>query len=140
MVDLSYREKQDKLKIRIRAHKQFANLDIDDWLEGFLARRTRRQIFDLGCGNGNHLGLYLAHVPPTGRVAGLDREPALIEEARAKNASAGNLDLRVGSMDDPLPFPDSSFDTCFSNFAIYNAADQRRTLSELRRVLQPGGE
>jgi ubiquinone/menaquinone biosynthesis C-methylase UbiE len=140
MVDLSYREKQDKLKIRIRAHKQFANFDIDDWIESFLARRVRRQIFDLGCGNGNHIGLYLQHVSPAGRVAGLDREAALVEEARAKYASAKNLDLRVGSMDEPLPFPDASFDTCFSNFAIYNAADQRKTLSELRRVLQPGGD
>ncbi len=43
-------------------------------------------------------------------------------------------------MDDPLPFADSSFDTSFSNFAIYNATDAAFTLRELYRVLEPGGE
>jgi ubiquinone/menaquinone biosynthesis C-methylase UbiE len=140
MTDLSYREKQDKLQIRIRAHKEFANFDIDEWIDAFLARRPRHAIFDLGCGNGNHLPLYLKHVGPTGVVAGLDREPALVADARSANSGAANLDVRVGSMDEPLPFGDGSFDTCFSNFAIYNATDPERTLQELRRVLQPSGE
>ncbi|MGH8760127.1 MAG: class I SAM-dependent methyltransferase, partial [Burkholderiales bacterium] len=42
--------------------------------------------------------------------------------------------------DDPLPFADESFDLCSSNFSIYNAKDPRFTISELKRVLQPGGE
>jgi ubiquinone/menaquinone biosynthesis C-methylase UbiE len=140
MVDLSYKEKQDKLKTRIRAHKEFANFDIDDWIAEFLGRKPRRRIFDLGCGNGNHLGLYLEHVGPTGFVAGLDREQTLIAEARERYAGAENLLLQVGSMDDVLPFPNESFDLCFSNFAIYNATDPKRTLSELRRVMASGAE
>lgn len=140
MTDLSYKEKQDKLQIRIRAHKEFANFDIDEWIDSFLARRSRHAIFDLGCGNGNHLGLYLKHVGPTGTVTGLDREPSLVADARSAYSGIQNLDVRIGSMDEPLPFADASFDTCFSNFAIYNAADPERTLLELRRVLQPGGE
>jgi ubiquinone/menaquinone biosynthesis C-methylase UbiE len=140
MVDLSYREKRDKLNIRIRAHKQFANFDIDDWIDQFLARAPRRAIFDLGCGNGNHIRLYLKHVGPAGSVAGLDREESLIAEARNRYAGRANLDLRVGSMDDSFPFGNDSFDLCFSNFAIYNATDPEWTLTELRRVMRAGGE
>lgn len=140
MTDLSYREKQDRLNVRIRAHKLFANFDIEEWIDQFLGRRPRRRILDLACGNGNHLGLYLKHVGAAGSVAGVDREPSLIEEARGNHPGAGNLDLRVGTMDEPLPFPDASFDLCFSNFAIYNAADPAFTLGELKRVLEPGGE
>lgn len=140
MQDLSYKEKLDKLAVRIRAHKQFANFDIADWIETFLGHKSRRVIFDLGCGNGNHLGIYLKHVGASGRVCGLDREARLIEEARAAYASARNLDLYVGSMDDPLPFDDDTFDACFSNFAIYNAAVPKRTLVELQRILKPDGE
>src|SRR5437867_10435730 len=110
MTDLSYVEKQDRLNDRIRAHKRFANFDIDEWIEEFLQKRPRRDIFDLGCGNGNHLGLYLASVPSSGTVTGLDREPSLIEEARQKYGKVSNLHLRVGSMDDPLPFRNASFD------------------------------
>jgi ubiquinone/menaquinone biosynthesis C-methylase UbiE len=43
-------------------------------------------------------------------------------------------------MNEPLPFPDGSFDLCISSFAIYYAADPRATLMEIRRVLEPGGE
>jgi ubiquinone/menaquinone biosynthesis C-methylase UbiE len=139
-MDLSYLEKQDRLNVRIQAHKRFANFDVDEWIEGFLGRRTRRRILDLACGNGNHLGLYLKHVGAEGSVAGIDREPSLVAEARAKHPGAGNLDVRTGSMDEPLPYADASFDLCFSNFAIYNAADPAFTVRELKRVLAPGGE
>ena len=140
MQDLSYQEKQDSLKVRIRAHKEFANFDIADWIEDYLGLKPRRNIFDLGCGNGNHLGLYLAHIQPGGTVRGLDREESLIEEARHTYSTAGNLLLEVGSMDDPLPFANVAFDLCFSNFAIYNAKNPEKTLQELRRVMEPGGE
>jgi ubiquinone/menaquinone biosynthesis C-methylase UbiE len=139
-MDLSYKEKLDKLQIRIRAHKLFANFDINDWIDELTGRKPRTAIFDLGCGNGNHLGIYLAHVGENGTVTGLDREAKLIQEARDAYPAAKNLDLRVGSMDDPLPWPDASFDLCFSNFAIYNAADPPATIRELRRVMQPGAE
>ena len=140
MQDLSYIEKPDRLAVRIRAHKEFANFDIDEWIAAFLSRCQRRAIFDLGCGNGNHLQLYLDCVGSDGRVAGLDREATLIDQAKRRFVNAYNLDLRVGSMDVPLPFAASTFDTAFSNFAIYNAADPAFTLRELKRVVQPGGE
>jgi len=139
-MDLSYKEKADKLQVRIRAHKEFANFDINDWIDQFARRKPRTAIFDLGCGNGNHLGIYLQHVGISGLVAGLDREQRLVDEARKTYATAKNLDLRVGSMDDPLPFADKTFDLCFSNFAIYNASDARRTLHELKRLMKPGAE
>jgi ubiquinone/menaquinone biosynthesis C-methylase UbiE len=140
MQDLSYQEKHERLAVRIRAHKEFANFDIDEWIAGFLGRRQRRAIFDLGCGDGNHLHLYLDCVGAEGRVAGLDREATLIEQAKCRYADVGNLELRIGSMDAPLPFAAGSFDTAFSNFAIYNAADPAFTLRELQRLLEPRGE
>jgi ubiquinone/menaquinone biosynthesis C-methylase UbiE len=140
MQDLSYQEKQDRLATRIRAHKEFANFDIDEWIAAFLARRPRQAIFDLGCGNGNHLHLYLDCVGPGGRVAALDREAELIGQAKSRYSTVANLQLHVGSMNDPLPLDDGSFDTCFSNFAIYNASDPAFTLRELKRILKPGGE
>jgi ubiquinone/menaquinone biosynthesis C-methylase UbiE len=139
-MDLSYQETLDKLQVRIRAHKEFANFDVSDWIEKFVARRARRAIFDLGCGDGNHLGIYLRHVIPGGRVVGLDRETRLIARARETYEGAAALELRIGSMDDDLPFADGAFDLALSNFAIYNASDPRWTLRELHRVLAPGGE
>ena len=84
MTDLSYREQRDKLDVRIRAHKLFANIDIDDFIEEFLSRAPRRAILDIGCGNGHHLGMYLRHVGPKGLVMGIDREAGLVEAARGR--------------------------------------------------------
>jgi ubiquinone/menaquinone biosynthesis C-methylase UbiE len=139
-MDLSYKEQQDKLNIRIRAHKEFANLDIADWIEAFLLRKPRTDIFDLGCGNGNHLGLYLEHISEGGSVHGIDREAGLIAEAKNRYAQATQLFLQVGSMDDTLPFEDEKFDLCFSSFAIYNAIDPRKTILELKRVMKSSAE
>lgn len=139
-MDLSYQEQLDKLSIRIRAHKEFANFDVSDWLDEYLGRCVRKSVFDLGCGNGNHLGIYLRHVGASGRVAGMDRASKLIEEARERYADAANLDLRVGSMDDRLPYVDGRFDTCLSLFAIYNASNPEQTCLELERVMAPGAE
>ena len=138
MIDLSYQEKQDRLESRIRAHKKFANFDIDEWIEAYVSKQPRRDIFDLACGSGNHIRIYLKKVGPGGTVTGLDREKSLIDEARRTYADAPNLRLELGSMDDRLPFPDGSFDLCFCNFAIYNAADPEATLRELRRVMKHG--
>ena len=140
MIDLSYQEKQDRLQSRIRAHKLFANFDIDEWIEAFVTRKPRQDIFDLGCGSGNHLRIYLKHVEPGGRVTGLDREKSLLDEARRTSQNADNLRLELGSMDVPLPFPDRAFDLCFCNFAIYNAADPDFALRELQRVMRDGAE
>lgn len=139
-MDLSYKEKHDRLAIRIRAHKQFANVDISDWIAEFLARKPRRAIFDLGCGDGNHIGLYIDAVGPSGLVVGMDREERLLAVAAERYGDAPNLDLVQGSMDDPLPFPDGSFDLCLSNFAIYNATDVTATLRQLYRVMSVGAE
>ena len=140
MTDLSYRERGERLNNRMRAHKEFATTDISDWLVAFLSERARLSILDVGCGTGNHLGLYLDAVGVDGTVSGLDRESKLIEEARKRYSNLNNLALQAGSMDDRLPWSDDTFDTCLSNFAIYNAENTEYVISELRRVLQPGGQ
>jgi ubiquinone/menaquinone biosynthesis C-methylase UbiE len=139
-MDLSYQEQQEKLNTRIRAHKEFANFDVKDWIDDFLAKRKRKHIFDLGCGNGNHLGLYLKHIASDGTVSGLDREPKLVEEARNRYRDAPNLRLTVASMDDPLPYENEAFDTCLSIFAIYNAEDPEQLLEELKRIMKTRAE
>ena len=73
-MDISYQETQDRLENRIRAHKLFGNVEISDWIDVFLTHRRPVNILDLGCGDGNHLGLYLRHVRAAGTVTGIDRD------------------------------------------------------------------
>lgn len=135
-----YAENLDKLQIRIRAHKKFGNFDASTWVDEFCAKRPRRSILDVGCGSGNHLRMFSRHVGAAGRVVGIDLERGLVEAALEAHHDVPQIDVVVGSMDDPLPFPDGSFDLCLSNFALYYAVSPRFTLKEIQRVLQPGGQ
>src|SRR3954451_23463518 len=105
-MDISYQETRDRLVNRIRAHKKFGNAEIGDWIDDFLARCGPRNVLDLGCGDGNHIELYLRHVGANGTVTGIDRDGGLIARARERHPDAGNLSLHIGSMDEKLPLGD----------------------------------
>ncbi|MBW8481744.1 class I SAM-dependent methyltransferase [Actinomadura parmotrematis] len=68
-------------------------------------------------------------------VSALDAEPGMAETARR---NVPGLDVRVAVLPD-VPFPDGEFDAVAGNFVINHVSDPLVTLTELRRVLRPGG-
>jgi SAM-dependent methyltransferase len=69
------------------------------------------------------------------RVTAVDAEPSMAEAA-ARNVPG--LDVRVAVLPD-LPLPDGEFDAVTGNFVIHATGDPVAVLTELRRVLRPGG-
>src|SRR6516225_5859501 len=69
------------------------------------------------------------------RVTAVDAEPSMAEAA-ARNVPG--LDIRVAVLPD-LPLPDGVFDAVTGNFVINAVGDPPAALTELRRVLRPGG-
>jgi len=59
-------------------------------------------------------------------------------ERMVELAAARGLDARVGNVE-ALPFPDGFFDTAVAAWMLYHVHDLDRGLSELARVLEPGG-
>ena len=95
------------------------------------------RVFELGCGGGINQRLY-----DPARVtsfSGLDPGGKLLEYARAEAAAKGwEADIRQG-YGEAITFEDDSFDTVVCTFTLCSVNDHARTLSELRRVLKPGG-
>ena len=91
------------------------------------------RVLDLGCGTGD-LAADLAH--GGARVIAVDVAQAALDRARARHPE---LDLRLVPIDGPLPFDDGAFDAVWSSEVIEHVADTARWLSEVRRVLEPGG-
>jgi ubiquinone/menaquinone biosynthesis C-methylase UbiE len=91
------------------------------------------RVLDLGCGAGD-LTAYLAQVAP--QTVGADVAEAALARARARHP---DLELRLISLDGPLPFDDGAFDVVWSSEVIEHVADTARWLSEVRRVLAPRG-
>jgi ubiquinone/menaquinone biosynthesis C-methylase UbiE len=66
-------------------------------------------------------------------VVMVDSSPLMVELARARG-----VDAHVGD-DQELPFADGDFDCAVAAWMLYHVPDLDRALSELRRVLRPGG-
>lgn len=103
----------------------------DDWVAGLA-------VLDLGCGHGK----LTRRVRELGaaRAVGLDIAETSIAYARREleRRSLDQVEYLVGSVYD-LPFPDAAFDAIVSQVVFEHLMDLPRALSELRRVLKPGG-
>ncbi len=88
---------------------------------------------DLGCGAGEFTAI----------MAELGAEPVGVDVAQAALERAverhPELDFRLTPIDGPLPFEDNAFGLVWASEVIEHVADTARWLSEVRRVLVPGG-
>jgi ubiquinone/menaquinone biosynthesis C-methylase UbiE len=98
---------------------------------------THGRVLELGAGNGLNFAHYPAAVD---EVVAVEPEPYLRERAREAAAEAPVKVTVVDATDDPLPFPDDSFDAAVTSLVLCSVPDQARALGELRRVLKAGGE
>ncbi|GAA2256454.1 methyltransferase domain-containing protein [Streptomyces amakusaensis] len=96
-------------------------------------------VLDIGCGPGT-ITADLAALVPGGRVTGVDREPGIVERARAEAAGRGlaNTEFAVADVNE-LDFPDDSFDVVHAHQVLQHLGDPVRALREMRRVCRPGG-
>ncbi|MBF6196016.1 class I SAM-dependent methyltransferase [Nocardia implantans] len=96
------------------------------------------QVLDVGCGGGQ-LAVGLATTGTTLRLTGIDLSPQQVRRARKRGAPLGSrIQFREGSAMD-LPFPDAAYDAVISSGSIKHWPNQRKGLSEMIRVLRPGG-
>ena len=97
-------------------------------------------VLDLGCGPGL-MSSRLAALVPGGSLIGIDADPALLHQARARiQATPGLPPVRFfEAWADALPLPDQSVDFAYARFLFQHLPSPQRALAELRRVLRPGG-
>lgn len=98
-------------------------------------------VLDVGCGTGTLAIEVQQRVGPTGRVFGVDPGRQQIARARSKAARRNlPIDFQIGVVEH-LVFPDQTFDAVLSTIMMHHLPDdlKRRGLSEIARVLKPGG-
>ncbi len=98
------------------------------------------RVLDLGSGGGIDVLLSARRVGPTGFVYGVDMTDEMLALAEANKAKAGarNVEFRKGAIED-IPLPDAAVDVVISNCVINLSVDKPAVLSEMFRVLVPGG-
>lgn len=93
---------------------------------------------DVGCGTGT-FALALAARQPGAQVIGVDGDPEILALAQAKRG-AGAVEWQEGLAQE-LPLPEASADVVTISLVLHHllAEDKRKALSEMRRILKPGG-
>jgi SAM-dependent methyltransferase len=86
---------------------------------------------DLGCGDGRLTAELRAD-----RISAADPSPVALERARRTLPDAEMVEL---TPDAPLPLADTAFDLVLCAATIEHVRDVQLLLSEVRRVLRPGG-
>jgi SAM-dependent methyltransferase len=98
--------------------------------------RSGQSVLDVGCGTGV---VAVTAARSGARVTGIDLTPALLARARENSTIAGlEIDWREGDAE-ALPFPDAQFDVVLSQFGHMFAPRPEVAISEMLRVLKPGG-
>ena len=111
-------------------------LEMADFREG-------ERVLEVGCGTGWALERIARQVGESGKACGLDLSPKMLEVARDRLQKAGlmrRVELVEGDAT-KMRFPDEMFDAAFSTFTLelFDTPDIPVVLSEIRRVLKPGG-
>src|SRR5215210_7233949 len=100
-----------------------------------------QRVLDLGCGTAT-LTVLIKQTHPDVEVFGLDGDAQVLEIARKKAVKAGvEITLHEG-LAFQLPYADKSFDRVLSSLMFHHLTteNKRLALSEVFRVLRPGGE
>jgi 2-polyprenyl-3-methyl-5-hydroxy-6-metoxy-1,4-benzoquinol methylase len=118
-------------------HRHFYDDEVPPLLDRELQSRSWKSYADLGCGDGSLLLALRARGYFRGReVHALDLSRTRIDRVRVL---CPEVDASVGSAQDLQGFPDGSLDFVVSTQVIEHVPDDQKMISEIARVLAPGG-
>jgi SAM-dependent methyltransferase len=95
-----------------------------------------KDVLEIGCGSGVHARLL---ADARARLIAVDLTPTAIAMTQRRLELHGLEGTVLEADAEALPFEDASFDFVWSWGVIHHSSDTRRALSEIARVLRPGG-
>ncbi|CAL2101298.1 Demethylmenaquinone methyltransferase [Tenacibaculum sp. 190130A14a] len=106
----------------------------------FVGENNPKQILDIATGTGD-LALMMASLKPD-RIVGLDISEGMLNVGKQKVSKAdlsNTIEMVVGDSEN-IPFEDNTFDAITVSFGVRNFETLDKGLTEILRVLKPGGK
>lgn len=101
-----------------------------------LLKDVNGAVLEIGAGTGANFPYYRNGA----RVTATEPDPYMLERARKRAAEVtANIELQQVAAED-LPFPNDTFDFVVDTLVLCSVRDPALALSEMKRVLKPGGE
>ena len=97
-----------------------------------------KKLIDVGCGTGDIADLYIKSTNSNTRILCIDPNKKMIDEGKKKLKKYENIIWKIGYAED-LKVEDNIYDFYTISFALRNAKDLNKSLSEAYRVLKKGG-
>ena len=102
--------------------------------------RPGMSVLDIAGGTGDLALAFAPKVGPTGTVVHTDINAAMLGEGRNRLLDAGLALPTLVCDAEALPFPDAYFDRVTVAFGLRNMTHKDQALSQMHRVLKPGGK
>ncbi|MGG9970372.1 bifunctional demethylmenaquinone methyltransferase/2-methoxy-6-polyprenyl-1,4-benzoquinol methylase UbiE [Ferruginibacter sp. SUN002] len=106
-----------------------------------LAEKNPQTILDVATGTAD-LAIMASDILKPAKIVGIDISNGMLNKGREKIAALNlqnTIELLNGDSE-AISFPDNSFDAVMVAFGVRNFQDLQKGLSEIRRVLKPGGK
>lgn len=129
-----------KLNARISLHERFGTnpRGLQRWVFDHFDLPEGARILEVGCGPGLLWTENLGRIPAGWSVTLTDASPGMVAEAKRRLGTVRTFGLRAADVQG-LPFRGSSFDAVVANHMLYHVPDRPKAISEISRVLKPGG-
>ena len=127
--------------VRAEVNKD-SDFELEPWIQQRIALKPGERVLDIGCGNGKQVVVFSDLVGPRGQVVGADifgRVPGLLDAAKRKLEGRSNVSFMDHDASLPFPEKDAAFSCVTSCYSLYYVEDARATLTEVKRLLTPGG-
>jgi ubiquinone/menaquinone biosynthesis C-methylase UbiE len=128
------------LSVRVKLHQTYSTnpYEFSQWLFDKYEFFEGCRILELGCGNGGFWENRINKLPENSSFILSDFSRGMVDEVYNKFSSVPNISVRQIDIQD-IPFPDQSFNIVIANHMLYHVPDLPKALSEVNRVLKPGG-
>lgn len=117
------------------------NADLNSFVKEMLELQRKDRILEIGFGPGKLIN-EMANITTEGVVEGIDFSPTMLKHAikvNKQHISKGRVKLQKGECR-TLPFNKESFDKLCSINTLYFWKEPGKYLSEMFRVMKPGGK